>query len=291
MNQPTEASTYLISLARKNAQVYAAMPGCRAIMVTGSAVEGVSDFYSDLDMITYFDAIPSEEALAAAREANGGENVRPLGPRTEAAYGEQYRVKGVECQVGYSTVPAWETEMASVLEGFEVETPLQKALSGMLEAIPLHGEALIRQWQERLRQYPDGLAEAMVRQNMAIFPLWGLQDSLDRRDAAMWMTQTLAESASHLLGIFAGLNRLYYSSFQFKRMHRFVDKMAIKPEHFADRLDSLVAGDLRRATATLESLVGEAAALVEQHMPQADTAPLRRRLGWRQTPWEPTSEG
>jgi hypothetical protein len=102
----------------------------------------------------------------------------------------------------------------------------------------------------------------------------------------MWMTQTLAESASHLLGIFAGLNRLYYSSFQFKRMHRFVDKMTIKPDNLADRLDSLFAGDLRRATETLESLVGDTAALVDQHMPQADTAPLRRRVGWRQMPWK-----
>jgi hypothetical protein len=176
--------------------------------------------------------------------------------------------------------------MASVLERYEVDTPLQKALSGMLEAIPLHGEPLIRQWQEQLQQYPDGLAEAMVRQNMAVFPLWGLQYSLERRDATMWMTQTLAESASHLLGIFAGLNRLYYSSFQFKRMHRFVDKMVIKPDNFADRLDSLFAGDLRRAAETLEGLVGETAALIEQDMPQVDTAPLRRRLGWRQTPWK-----
>src|SRR6202030_1996841 len=40
-----EASQYLLTLGERNAQVYASLPSTRAIIITGSASEGVSDFY------------------------------------------------------------------------------------------------------------------------------------------------------------------------------------------------------------------------------------------------------
>ncbi|MGI9059346.1 MAG: hypothetical protein ACR2H5_12270 [Ktedonobacteraceae bacterium] len=47
------ASQYLLTLAKRNAQAYASLPNIKAIMLTGSAAEGISDFYSDIDMILY----------------------------------------------------------------------------------------------------------------------------------------------------------------------------------------------------------------------------------------------
>jgi predicted nucleotidyltransferase len=63
-----EAGRYLTDMARRNARAYAALPEARAVLVAGSVAAGQSDFYSDIDLMVYYDALPSEEALAAARE-------------------------------------------------------------------------------------------------------------------------------------------------------------------------------------------------------------------------------
>ena len=55
----TEASRYLQTLARRNAQVYRALSTTQAIILTGSAAEGSSDTLSDIDMIVYYDTLPS----------------------------------------------------------------------------------------------------------------------------------------------------------------------------------------------------------------------------------------
>src|SRR5664279_3624254 len=98
----TEASQYLIDLARRLAQPYAALPEIRAIILTGSASEGVSDFYSDLDVILYYETLPSEDVLARIAEENSGINRSQIAPRQDDQAMEHYFVDCVECQFGHT---------------------------------------------------------------------------------------------------------------------------------------------------------------------------------------------
>ncbi len=288
--ETTQASQYLLRLAERNAQPYSALPETRAILVTGSAAEGVSDFYSDLDIILYYDELPSEEALQQACQQNQGENRRILGDRESGSLFESYKVHGVECQFGHGTVKGWEQDMAQVLEQLDVTSPIQKALSGMQEAIPLYGAPLIRQWQDKIASYPDALAEAMVKHFLSFFPVWGISHYFMARDATWWLQQILVEAEEHMLGVLAALNHLYFSSFQFKRMHRFVHQMHIMPADLAARLDALFYEEPATAISHLKELVLETVVLVEQHMPAFDTAAMRKSLNFQHEAWEPEDE-
>jgi len=99
----------------------------------------------------------------------------------------------------------------------------------------------------------------------------------------------LVDTSLNLLAVLAGLNHLYFSTFQFKRLHRFVGTMRLVPEHLADRLDELFALDPVRAGTAIERLVDETVTLVEAHMPTLDTAPARRHIGVRHRPWSPAA--
>jgi hypothetical protein len=92
-----------------------------------------------------------------------------------------------------------------------------------------------------------------------------------------------------LLAVLAGLNRLYFSSFQFKGLHRFVGKMHLVPDRLAERLDRVFTLDPVDAGIAMERLVEETVTLVEAHMPMVDTAPSSRRLGLRHRAWTPTA--
>ena len=284
----TPQSDYLVTLARKVAQPYTQLPTIRAAMVTGSAAKGLSDNYSDLDMTCYYAAVlPEEEALAAIRQQHGAaERKWLLGDRAEGSFAEAYDLDGIEVQIGHTTLAAWEASIDKVLVELDCASPLQKALEGTLACQALYGEAYIAAWQERLRAYPPVLAEAMVKQHLAFFPLWGLDAHFRTRDATIWFYQSMVEAAQNLVGVLAGLNRLYFTTFQFKRMNRFLNQMTIVPVDLAPRLERLFQADRTVAVAELEALVAETITLVETYMPAIDTTKAKRRLGWRQSMWQ-----
>ena len=68
----TAQSEYLLRMGRQVLAPYTRLPVACAAMITGSAAEGISDHYSDLDMTVYYDGeLPTEETLAQIKEANG----------------------------------------------------------------------------------------------------------------------------------------------------------------------------------------------------------------------------
>ena len=281
----TEANRSLIALATEVAAAYIAQTGPRAILLTGSAATGVSDVFSDLDLIVYYERLPSLDQLAAARAELQASDIRVTPDHETDSIIEEYVLQDVECQVGHLTISMWERDMASVLEDFEPATPVEKAIMGLVDGIALHGSDVIVQWQERVASYPEELARATVEHHLRFFPLWLVAEQWRRRDATIFYYQMLVEVSLNLLGVLAGLNRRYFSSFQFKRLHRFADAMHLAPERLADRLDEVFALDPVTAGMAMERLVAETVTLVEAHMPAVDTAPARRHLGMRQRPW------
>jgi hypothetical protein len=78
----TTPSEYLVTLARRNADVYIARCAPRAILLAGSAAEGLADYYSDIDLIVYYDTtLPSEAQLEAVRTQIAAEGLGERPPR------------------------------------------------------------------------------------------------------------------------------------------------------------------------------------------------------------------
>src|SRR5215204_4694060 len=72
----TEASRLLVALAGRVAVAYVDQTNPRAILLTSSVTKGVSDDFSDLDLIAYYARLPSPDQLAAARASIHATNIR-----------------------------------------------------------------------------------------------------------------------------------------------------------------------------------------------------------------------
>lgn len=144
----------------------------RSVLLTGSAATGEADFYSDVDLIVYCDDLPTEERIEAVIERVGGEDRRHIYPRTEDEHGESFELGAIQCQLAFVTVRCADAEVERVLAGEELESPLQKAVEGILDGIPLHGPELIGGWWARAADYPDSLRRAMIERHWRFFPLW-----------------------------------------------------------------------------------------------------------------------
>ena len=77
------------------------------------------------------------------------------------------------------------------------------------------------------------------------------------------MYETFVESSYRILGILAGLNRLYFSAFHFKRQGQFIRQLQIAPDNLAERIESLFKVDYGLAVAELERLIEETVTLGE----------------------------
>jgi predicted nucleotidyltransferase len=283
-----EDNRYLLNIARQIAKTYTAHPQAKAAMVTGSVAEGICDRYSDIDMSIYYEELPSKEEIETARLQNqGSERIWTLGDTTEGAFGEAYFVNGVECQIGHTTIAIWEKDMAVVLEQFDVTSWVQKALTGLQICIPLYGDKLIQQWKAKATNYPDELAQATVEKYLQFFSIWGLPtDYFIMRDATLFKYQILVEIVQNILGVLAGLNRLYYSTLQFKHTSRFIEKMNIVPKNLSNRIENLFHAELSTTATQLKEIVQEVIHLVELHMPQIDTSQVRQKFDRRKQAWQ-----
>ena len=284
MNQ----AQYLLALAKDKIQAYTSHPNAKAGMVTGSTATGQADFHSDVEMFIYYDQLPSIEQLQLARRRNSGsEPIRVLGNYDEGFWGEFYFIDGIEFQIGNVTIEFWELDMAKILQELDVTSPAQKALSGMLDCIPLYGEELISQWKNQIANYPPALAKAMVEKYLNFFPIWAVRERLATRDSTLFQHQIRLEAGQNILGVLAGLNRLYYSTFQFKRMKQFIE-MNIAPKNLYARLESIYHQKPLAVASQLKELVTETVELVELHMPEIDTSEVKQQLNRQQHIWQLT---
>jgi 8-oxo-dGTP pyrophosphatase MutT (NUDIX family)/predicted nucleotidyltransferase len=279
-----DATEHLRALASRIVDAARERVPLRAALLVGSAGRGDADFYSDLDLLVYVDELPTDETLDEVRAAVGG--VNPIRrERTEHACGEEFELDGVRTEVPFITVSRADWQLDQLLEELnEVDSPHQKVLLGLLEGLPLYGEDLVERWRSRVRAYPEPLRRAMIDRYWDFFPVWYYRESMAVRDAELWRLDMVLEAAFNLLGVLAGLNRLYFARFQLKHTREFVAQMAFAPPDLVERLESLFRAEPEAAAAELERLIEETRALVAREFPDLELT-LRFPPGARQQPW------
>jgi predicted nucleotidyltransferase len=280
-----EATEHLREVATRIVDAALERVPLRAAIVVGSAARGDADFYSDLDLLLYVDELPATDVLSEIRVAVGGTNPKAKGAPTEHFCGEEFDLDGVRTEVSFMTVARVEWRLDQLLDRLEeIDSPVQKVLAGMLEGLPLHGRDLVERWQARLRDYPEPLRRAMVERHWSFFPVWYYGEALANRDAELWRLDSLLEAAFNLLAVLAGLNRLYFTRAELKRMRALIAKMELAPPRLGDRLESLFRLPPAEAAAELGRLVEETRALVTREFPDLELS-LQFPPGRRQKPW------
>ena len=278
----TDANTFLVTLAERLAEAYVVHTKPREILLAGSAAEGRATASPTSTSSFTTTSCPPMKRLRWHESWAKGVSAPPRGDGLSRI--EEFNLLGVDCQVGHITIAAWERDMAAVLVEHTPATSPKSHHGAARRRSPPRGEP---DWPVAAagNGLPRGPRARNHRSLPANLPLWLAPERWTSRDAAIFYHQALVESSLNLLGMLAGLNRLYYSRFQFKRLRQFVAGMHLAPANLADRLDALFTLEPVIAGATLELLLAETVALVETHMPTVDTEPARRHLGQRHHPW------
>jgi hypothetical protein len=260
-------------IARRVADAHAPLaPDTLSSMLFGSTVDGICDEHSDVDMSIVFEQFPAEAELAAAcRRAGGGEwSWRGGSVDSDEGLAVGFDLGGIEVQIAYMTRRGLAADLDELLVKHDPATLNHKVAEGVLKAEPLLGAERVAQWQARVAQFPPELADAMLRHFIAERTPWRWFSRLLARDGGLWCRELQVDACYRLFGLLAGLNHRYFTVYQFKRMHRFAEQLALVPPRFADRVEALLAAPLTEAFVALHALEGEVLALLAVHAPHVD---------------------
>src|SRR5438034_9254738 len=163
--QVSGATQCLRGLARRIVDAVLERVPLQAALLAGSAGRGDADFYSDIDLLLYVDALPPEQTFAAVRAAVGGTDPIRREP-TDYFCSEEFDFDGVRTEVSFVTVAWADSRLEQLLDRIdEFDSPSQKVLAGVLGGLPLHGEELIEQRRARVGDYPEALRQAMIERH------------------------------------------------------------------------------------------------------------------------------
>ena len=265
MNSETEQR---LLIARRIVEGLAARTALRATLLAGSVAAGIADEHSDIDLLHYYAALPDREVFDGVLRDLGGERIGDISePRSEGFAG-RYRFDGIEVQTGGNLIASLEERLERVAAG-DVDWITAKVAMGLIDGTALFGDHLVREWQSRAR-YPESLRRREVEANLGWFPIWAIDGHLEARDAELFRRQMLLDGAFKVVAILSAVNRLYFTTFQFKRAGAHFDAMKVKPEHLAERIDKVANAAPSAAAEELRQLVEETKAIVKSEMPEVE---------------------
>lgn len=271
----TISETFL-EIARQHTTVCHQNRHIKAILVTGSVAKGLADDNSDIDIIMYYDKLPSEAEFEAYRQAAFDSGGGFYGGNATEGFALYQFIDGLRHDFAHALLSETEELLAKFLAEPDLENNnKQIMLDGILTGIPLKGAEITQKWKDQLANYPPQLGEMLVKKYLRFRPHWVLQKMGVDRHEVIFLQEELLNAMQNIFGVLCGLNKLYHPG-KIKGLNHTVAKMQLAPSNVASRLPGLFLVDGQTAVNQLKQLIEETIALVETHLPEFDTTPTRK---------------
>lgn len=279
------ATAWRMDLGRRIGAAYAANPKAEVVQIAGSTGRGTADRYSDLEIDVYWSAPPTDAERRAAVAAAGG-TLLELYPYEEDEWAEEIAMGGFH--VGTSTFlgETMARYLRMVVDEYQTDANAQMRLYSLLHAQTLVGHDQVAAWCARAAAYPDGLVRAMLAENLSFDGFGYDEEMLAARDDLLVLYDHMARVARQILGALLGLNRIYLPNPGFKSMGELIGEMQHTPPDLARRLKGAFRAPPGAGVQQLHALIGEVFDLVEQQVPDFDTAAYRANAAQRRGVWD-----
>jgi hypothetical protein len=235
-----------------------ALPGTvEEVVLTGSVSRGVADDVSDIEMLI---VTPGELELADCFSLAAAAGVTGLGTWGQQG-GPTKRVSGYRDGAPIELI-WWSRAHAETAIDAIFGSDLSATADAIVNGVALRTSGLLGRWQERLRSYPDELAEARI-EDAALkwggFHAAGLL-TLIRPGERLALLEWMVDDAIRVVRIVFAVNRVWQPTT--KRLADRAATLTHTPERLGERIDeALTEPDPRRALLEMVELQLETLAL------------------------------
>lgn len=220
------------------------------VALTGSVARGVADDYSDVELMIWVDALPTIESCETLLEDVGLEvdaaSAASMGSITTKSW-----FAGILIETAWHTRVNLDQQLKTVLSGENIDHWALVWVWQIVHALPLNEAATIRQWQRRLRTYPEALRTALIADGTAAWsePTWyplSIANTavLGERAAArlgggMALAGSLHTELERMLRVLFAINRQWEPDF--KWIAHESERLPLKPPRMLERMDHVFA--------------------------------------------------
>lgn len=249
----------------------------QAIVVAGSVARDYADEYSDIELPIFWDPLPDDTTRQAVVRALNGKFLYAYdGPAQE----DQLLIDGLQVDVWAVSTTHQEEILEAVLHKHQSDLGSLNALDTIRTCVPLFGEEIVRKWKIQAQEYPDELAEKIVREHLTAFRTGDLFLLAQRNNPAAFYSQ-LGFLQQEAFLVLLALNRMYFPTF--KWLYPALESMTIKPEAIERRFRQVFQTSSQEALAETRLVLEEIVRLVEKQFPHLDTTLTHRRLSYTRT--------
>lgn len=289
-----KASHWRSDIAKTIAPLYGKNPKTVAVILGGSTARGHADKFSDMEMGVFWKHPPSDDDRQQVVDELGADLIRLYDyDPNEKVWSDDYMIgrnasdepkSGILVEITHYRASFMERTLKAVLKDHSTDMQAHNLIAGVVDAIPMCGMPLVKDWQLRAATYPDELAVAMVNHYGIIDHFWRWEMYLHRSQNLPMLYQSFSYVHQRLLHVLLGLNRVYY--FGFKWLDVVVDRLDIKPDNLLERLQQPYQVSPDEGAKQIIALVDEVFDLVEHHLPDANTDRLRSIFHYKRPTWE-----
>ncbi len=263
-----EASRWRIDLSCELSAHYSAHPQVSMVCLGGSSSKGLSDAYSDLDIIVYWNELDEDWIRAEPLKSSIGLERTDLLSMAPGNFIESYHLDGLKIDFGHVTMEMWEQWTAPILKDFDADPDLLGMVGGFLNSIPFYGEELCSQWKDRLRDFPDELVKEVIRRNIGFFVRGYLLHQCLERGEFLAYQDGMCTMLKRLLAIVAALNRCYYSASEPRWIDYELGRMPIRPFKLTcENIRWMLENPGEESEAMLYELMDEILTLITEQFP------------------------
>ena len=253
--EPTARSVELRSIAQAVAD---ALPAAvEEVVLTGSVSRGVADDVSDIEMLVVTRDEPDLEECFSLAGAAGLSDLGTWGQQGVPTKRVSGNRDGAALELVWWTRAHAESAVDAIFEGDSSTTA-----DALAHGVALRTAGLLKQWQERLRDYPEELARARIEDAALTwggFAAAGLL-TIVRPGERLAQLERMVDDASRVVQIVFALNRVWQPTT--KRLADRVADLPSKPDRLAERIEeALTEPDPRRALLVMTELQAETVAL------------------------------
>jgi hypothetical protein len=215
-------------------------------MLVGSPVPGISDAYSDVDILMFWQVIPSEAERVTIAQSLGW-RIRDMGDSSVDAndlalqnHDDIFHLgaNDLKIDITHKTTVSQQKMIDDVVLRYETHPYKLGAMYGIANGMALSGEALIAQWQDEIRLLPDALAHKLMQQYTQMWAHQPLRDILIQRDDVLYANRVINELCEKVVYMLVVANA-QYPPIRLKHLHWIIESLEHKPTHMIERITQI----------------------------------------------------
>ncbi len=275
----TNNQQILRTLAHQEAEkLLARDPGIEAISIVGSVAYGLTDEYSDIDLLILYKDIPDQKYEKWRETAQGLQPIYVIGGKEHDFLTVGRFVEGIKIDFGRIKVAKFQDSIDAVVKDHKTDLEHQAVLFGINNSEVFYDKGTVATWRKEIEVYPEELIPKTLQSSLTFTPKSVYEGMGLYRNDALFVYECLVEDLKKILQTLFCLNRIYHPG-KAKGLNWIIEEqLLIQPHNFLERMLELLNHKQEKGVEEMLQLIVEVYELVQREMPEFNIEAMLKRF-------------